>query len=372
MKNLCLLLAILLTNNLAAQNTYVFTGSYNWDKNTKGIYVFQLDTTTGKLDSVLSYTGIANPSFITLSPNGRVLYACTESKTPGAGSVSAFAFDPVQKTLTFINSQPSGGENPVYVNVYPNGKWLVNANYTEGSVAVYPINNDGSIAPAVQHISYTEKSIDPERQDKSHVHAAIFSSDGRYVYFPDLGADIIRGYPFDSTKDKPLNLSGIVTHHTVPGSGPRHLAFHPNGQFAYCTEEMAGYISVYKYNNGKLDSMQRISAHQGNEKPGYESSDIHVSPDGRFLYAANRGKENNIAIYAIAKDGRLHFIGYQSTYGQHPRNFTIDAAGRFLIVANVVSGNIVVFKRDSKTGRLKMTGTAGNLKNPTSVQIGQY
>lgn len=370
MKNLCLLLAILLTGKLAAQNTYVFSGSYNWDKHTKGIYVFQLDTATGKLDTVLSYTGVANPSFITLSSDGRILYACTESKTPGAGSVSAFAFDPQQKTLSFINSQSSGGENPVYVSVSPDGKWLVNANYTEGSVAVHPLNDDGSIAPAVQQVSYTERSVNKERQDRSHVHSAIFSSDGRYVYFPDLGGDVIRGYPFDNLSKKPLGVSKLIAHKTVPGSGPRHLAFYK--QFAYCTEEMAGYISVYRYNNGTLDSLQRISAHQGNKSSDYESSDIHVSPDGRFLYAANRGTENNIAIYKIADDGKLHFIAYQSTYGQHPRNFAIDATGRFLIVANVVSGNIVVFKRDSKTGMLKMTGTAENLKNPTSVQIKQY
>lgn len=368
------MLAFLITGKLAAQNTYVFTGSYNWDKHTKGIYVFQLDTATGKLDSVLSYTGIVNPSFIMLSSNGRVLYACTESKTPGAGSVSAFSFDPVRKTLHFMNSQPSGGENPVYVNVDANGKWLVNANYTEGSLSVYPLNQDGSIAPAVQNIHYTERSIHPERQDRSHVHSAIFSSDYKYVYFPDLGADLIRGYAFDSAAEKPLDTAAMTIHRAVPGSGPRHLAFHPGGKYAYCTEEMAGYISVYKYNNknGQLDSIQRISAHRGQQTSDYESSDIHVSPDGRFLYAANRGKENNIAIYRISEEGQLHFIAYQSTYGQHPRNFTIDATGRFLIVANVVSGNIVVFKRNSKTGKLTMTGTAEQLKNPTSVQIRQY
>lgn len=374
MKNLRLwfLLVITTAGKLSAQNTYVFAGSYNWDKSSKGIYVYQLDTLTGQLQPTLSFSGVANPSFLIVSPDGRFLYACTESKTPNAGSVSAFAFDPVNKTLTFLNSQSSGGENPVYVNVYPNGKWLINANYSQGSVSVYPLREDGSIDSAIQHISYTERSINPERQDRSHVHSVVFSSDLRYVYFPDLGADKIRAYPFDSSARIPLNVSGVIVHQTVAGSGPRHLSFHPGGKYAYCTEEMAGYISAYRYNNGRLDSLQRISAHQGDSSIDYEGSDIHVSPDGRFLYAANRGKANNIAIFSIARDGRLHFITYQPTYGEHPRNFAIDASGRFLVVANVNSGNIVVFKRDRKSGRLKKTDTVANLKNPSSVQIRQY
>jgi 6-phosphogluconolactonase (cycloisomerase 2 family) len=375
MKNLRLWFLLVITTaggKLSAQNTYVFVGSYNWDKSSKGIYVYQLDTSTGQLRLRLSFSGVVNPSFLTVSPDGRFLYACTESKTPNAGSVSAFAFDPVYKTLTFLNSQPSGGENPVYVTVYPNSKWLINVNYTQGGVSVYPLREGGGIDSVIQHISYTEGSINPERQDRSHVHSAVFSPDYRYIYFPDLGADKIRAYPFDSIGQTPLNVSAVIIHQAVAGSGPRHITFHPGGKYAYCTEEMAGYISVYRYNNGRLDSLQRISVHRGHSSTDYESSDIHVSPDGRFLYAANRGKENNIAIFSIANDGRLHFITYQRTFGKHPRNFTIDATGRFLVVANVNSGNIVVFKRDGKSGRLKRTGTVANLKNPSSVQIRQY
>jgi 6-phosphogluconolactonase (cycloisomerase 2 family) len=135
---------------------------------------------------------------------------------------------------------------------------------------------------------------------------------------------------------------------------------------------MAGYISVYRYNDGRLDSLQRISAHPDNGATGYESSDIHLSPDGRFLYAANRGTENNIAIFAVGDDGRLELIDYQSSFGEHPRNFAIDATGNFLIVANVVSGNIIVFRRNVKTGRLRKTGMVSNLRNPCSIQIHRY
>ncbi len=371
-KTILLLITILTCINLYSQDNYVFFGSYNWDKTTNGIYVYQLDTINGRLKKITTVKNIVNPSFLTLSPNGKYLYACTESKTPDAGSVSSFEFNPEKKILNFMNSQKSGGENPVYVTVHQNGKWLINGNYTEGSVSVYPIAEDGKIEPFTQNFQYTEGSIDPKRQDRSHIHSTIFSPNYDFIFFPDLGADKIRCYQFDSNQRQPLQTSEKPFEKSPLGSGPRHFTFHPTGKFGYCIEELSGTISAYKYENGKLDTFQRINTHPETLKSGFESSDIHISPDGKFLYASNRGQENNIAIFSIAEDGILKNIGYQSTLGEHPRVFALNPSGSFLIATNTGNGNVIVFKRDKETGLLKKVGKKITIRNVSCVQIKQY
>lgn len=367
-----ILFALFIGFNCYSQNTYVFVGSYNFNKVKKGIYVFKLDTITGRLKKIITVKNVLNPSYLTVSPNGNYIYACTDTKTPNAGSVSSFEFKPQNKTLTFISSQKSGGENPVYLMVHKNGKWLVNANYTEGSIAVHSLAEDGKISPIIQSFSYLEGSIDKERQDRSHVHSSVFSPNCDFIFLPDLGADKIRCYQFDSLLKQPFRETPYPFTQSVLGSGPRHFAFHPNGKYAYCVEEIAGFVSVYKYDNGKLGSIQRIATHSDEITEGFSSSDIHVSPDGRFLYASNRGEENNIAIFSIANDGTLKAVGYQPTFGRTPRIFAIDSKGKFVIVANQSTGNIVVFKRDTVTGLLTKTGNEMKVKNASCVQIKQY
>ncbi|AYN04716.1 MULTISPECIES: lactonase family protein [unclassified Flavobacterium] len=371
-KTTFLLITILTCINLYSQDNYVFFGSYNWDKTTNGIYVYQLDTINGRLKKITTVRNIANPSFLTLSPNGKYLYACTESKTPDAGSVSSFEFNPEKKTLNFMNSQKSGGENPVYVTVHKNGRWLINGNYTEGSVSVFPIAEDGKIEPIAQNFQYTEGSVNPKRQDRSHIHSTIFSPNYDYIFFPDLGADKIRCYQFDSNQSQPLQTTENPFEKAPLGSGPRHFTFHPNGKFGYCIEELSGTISAYKYINGKLDAFQRINTHPETLKNNFESSDIHISPDGKFLYASNRGLENNIAIFSITEDGILKNIGYQSTLGEHPRVFALNPSGSFLIATNTGNGNVIVFKRDKETGLLKKVGKKITIRNVSCVQIKQY
>jgi 6-phosphogluconolactonase (cycloisomerase 2 family) len=373
LKNLTILLITLCSwLNFHSQNTYAFFGSFNRDKNTEGIYVYELDTISGNLSKITSFTGILNPSFLTLSPNGKYVFACTESKTQNGGKVSSFEFKPENKSLTFINSQKSGGENPVYLTVHQNGKWLVNGNYTEGSVSVYPISENGKIETYVQNFQFSEGSINPDRQDRSHIHSTVFSPDFEYIFLPDLGADKIRSYKFENNNKEPLKTSENPFIQTTLGSGPRHFTFHPNGKFAYCIEEMGGAVSVYSYDNGKLNNLQRINTHSEKYKDDFESSDVHISPDGKFLYASNRGKENNIAIFSIQNDGMLKTIGYQSTKGKHPRVFALDPTGKFLITTNAVSGDVVVFKRNSETGLLKKVGKKIKIKNASCVQIKKY
>ncbi|WP_185113193.1 MULTISPECIES: lactonase family protein [unclassified Chryseobacterium] len=372
MKIFQLLIAVLICSNLYGQKTFVFLGSFNWDKEKEGIFVYELDTVSGNLSKMTSVKNIRNPSFLALSKSGKYLFACTDSKTENSGSVSSFEFNPKDASLTFINSQNSGGENPVYLMAHQSDKWLVNGNYTEGSASVYPVSENGIIQPFVQNFQFSEGSVNKDRQERAHIHSTVFSPDFKYVFLPDLGADKIRCYQFDDSKKMPLLPCDEPFVKTVPGSGPRHLTFHPNAKFAYLIEEMGGALSAYQYDSGKLKNIQRIAAHSDDLKQNFESSDIHISPDGKFLYASNRGSENNFAIFSIQNDGILRKLGYQSTKGKHPRVFGIDESGKFLIAANTGTGKAVVFKRNSKTGMLRKAGKKIKIENVSAVQIRRY
>lgn len=369
MKFLLLLLTACTCQLTYSQKCFVFFGSFNHDRNEEGLYVYQLDSINGKLDFKSSLSGIHNPSYITLSPDGQYLYACTESKTQNAGSISSFSFDKTKAELAFINTRPSGGENPVYLTTDNSGKWLVNANYTEAGISAYPLSNNGYINEAVQIFSYEEGSNNSGRQERAHIHAAVFSPDDKFIFVPDLGADKIRSYAFNIAQEKPLTEKTSID--TSPGSGPRHFTFHPNGKFAYCIEELSGLVTFYNYKEGALTSLQCIAAHPEAITEGFESSDIHISPDGKFLYATNRGKENNIAIFSINKGGILKTVGYQFTLGLHPRTFAIDPTGNYLIVTNVNSSTAVVFRRNKQTGLLVKTDQVA-IKNVSCVKIKNY
>lgn len=354
---------------LFAQTSYVFIGSYCEDKTTEGIYVYKLNLNTGALTKITSVKGILNPSYLALSPNGKYVYACTETATPNAGGVSSFEFNAQRKALTFLSSQETGGDNPAHVAVHKNGKWLVCSNYSGGSIAVFPLLTNGKIKPYSQLIEFKDSSIDKSRQEKSHIHQAVFSPKSDYVFFPDLGADKIRCYKFVETEARPLiDVLNPYTK-TAAGSGPRHFTFHPNGKFAYCVEELSGTIGVYTYTLGALEPLQNVYAYAEKHTEGFGGADIHISPDGKFLYASNRGVENNIAIFSIKPSGKLALIGHQSTLGNHPRNFTLDPSGKFLLVANKNSGEVIVFKRNSITGLLTDTHHQIKLRNPSCLKI---
>lgn len=367
-KTILLLLAIINVYTTYSQKSYVFFGSYTPDKSAEGIYVYQLDTIKGKLTKITSVKNISNPSYLSLSNNGQFLYACTESKTPNAGSVSSFKFNPQEKSLTFINSQKTNGENPVYLSLDHTEKWLIDANYTGSSLSVFPLAEDGKINPIVQHIPFTEGSINPERQKSSHIHSVFFSPDNDYIIAPDLGADKIRIFPFNANKKEPLDIQNTNFVKATPGSGPRHFAFHPNKKWGYSIEEIAGAISAYTIEKGQLNLIERTKIQSQKEITDFGSAEILISPDGNFLYVSNRGIENNISIYSIEKNGSLKSVGTQSSLGKHPRNFAISPSGKFLIVANMNSESVIVFKRDSKTGLLKKASKL-KLKNISCVKI---
>lgn len=373
-KYLYLLLISCYTLLTSGQNkTLLFVGTYTEGKVDKGIYIFEFDTSKGKLKLTGSGENLINPSFLTIAPNGQYLYACMESKLPQKGSVAAFKIDSIKGEISFINKQSSEGENPVYLTVDPSNQFIIIANYNAGNIAVFKTNVDGSIQPAAQIFNFSGSSIIKSRQEQSHIHAAVFSPTYDYIYCTDLGADKIRTFKFDSTQANPLQPIENLDIKTSLGSGPRHMTFHPNQHFAYCIEELNGMITAYSYSNGKLEAIQSIFSYS-KKQVDYGGADIHISPDGKFLYASNRlNNENTISIFSINdKNWQLTLVGHQKTFGDHPRNFIIDPSGKFLIVANLATNNLVVFKRNLKTGLLTKTKQEIKIPRPSCLLMRTY
>ncbi len=360
---------LLCTSLLSAQDYYLFVGTYTSGKS-KGIYVFRFNSTTGEAQWVSNTDSSNNPAFLAIAPNGKNVYAINEAGQDISGHVSAFSFDAATGQLQFINQQPSGGAGPCFVTTDKTGRWALVGNYVGGSLAALPIKADGSLAPFSQLIQHAGRSINPQRQEKPHVHSTFLSPDEQYVLAPDLGLDKVMIYEFNKNNRQPLKAAPVPYALSAPGSGPRHLTFHPNNRFVYLMEEMSGTVSVFAYDKGTLRKLQTIATHPADFKGQPGSADIHVSPDGKFLYASNRGEENNIAIFAIdGLTGRLAARGYQPVPGAWPRNFIIDPKGKFLLVANQKTNNIVIYKRDKETGMLQETLQQLEVPNPVCLKL---
>ncbi|GAB5552740.1 MAG: lactonase family protein [Saprospiraceae bacterium] len=351
---------------------FLFVGSYTDGEKKEGIYVYEFDLANGELKEVEREGNLINPSFLAISDNGKYLYACTETRLQTPGSVSAFQIDTLTGKITFLNKQSAGGRNPVHLAVDKNNQYVVNSSYTDAGVSIFKTDADGRLNPYSKLLEFGEGSnIVEGRQEESHVHSAHFSPDDEYLFAPDLGADKIRAFTFDES-DQLIQVENLDIN-TQAGSGPRHFTFHPNHKFAYSIEEISGQVVAYRYLNGQLDLIDSYFAYS-KEHEVYSSADIHISPDGKFLYASNRlTEENTIAIFKIDQNtGQLVLVGHQSTFGDHPRNFVIDPTGAFLLVANMNSGNIVVFKRDQKSGLLTKTASEIQVEKPSSLQMRQY
>lgn len=353
----------------AQKNVHLIVGTYTSGKS-EGIYVYEFNTKNAK-SNLLSSTKVSNPSFLSVSPNKKFVYAVTEDadSTNNGGGVVAYSFNKKKGTLTLINKQHSGGNHPCYVAVDNSGRWLFAGNYTSGNFSLFPLDDDGRIDPIQNNIQHFGNSINPERQEKPHVHGTFVSSDNKKLFVPDLGIDKVMVYGFDAANGN-LAESKPPFIQLPAGSGPRHLDFHPSGKYIYITEELTASVAVFTITeNGKYKLIQTISAVPENYKGGLSSSDIHVSPDGKFLYASSRGEANNIAIYSIdSNTGILTLAGHQSTLGNTPRNFNFDPTGNFLLVANQNSDNIVIFTIDHQTGLLTDTGKRIDVPNPVCIK----
>jgi 6-phosphogluconolactonase len=360
----------ILSSYAFCQSTYMVVGSYTDSKPMAGIHVYSFNNLSGATSLLCEGKDLVNPSFLTLSKNGKSVYACTESRIPNGGNLTTFTLDVISKKISQISKETSGGENPAYVSISPDQKFAFVANYNGGSLSVYSINTKDQTTKLLQTLSFAGSSVNIKRQEKSHIHSAELSPDQKYLFTPDLGSDLIRVFRFDKKSLTPLTEITEKNITTTPGSGPRHLIFHPNKKWAYCVEEMAGRVSAYSYKNGILTRTESYNTYK-NKFDEYSGADVHLSPDGKFLYVSNRLEtENTIAIYKVAdKSGALELIGHESTYGNQPRNFAIDPSGRFLTIANVLTNNIAIFKRDLVTGLLSKIDNEINMFNPSCIKF---
>lgn len=342
-------------------------GTYTSKDPDNGIHVYSFNNQTGEFSFRSKAVGVKNPSYLAVSKDSKNVYSVSE--TDGKGSINAYAFNRDSGELSFINSASAGGNGPCYVSVDNKKKLVFAGNYGGGSVSAIRLNEDGSLRSDIQTIQHEGSSVNTSRQDKPHVHASVLSPDNQYLFVPDLGTDKVNVYRIEASQSKPLTPAAQPFASVKPGTGPRHFTFHPNGKYAYLILEMDGSIDVFDYKDGKLTPKQSITMLADGFKGSVGAADIHVSPDGKFLYGSNRGDANEIVIYAIDKNGKLTYTSRQSVLGKTPRNFVIDPSGNFLLAANQNTDEIIVFKRDQKTGLLTDTGKKISVSMPVCLKF---
>ena len=352
---ICILFAAHQT--FAQTKDIIYAGSSS-TRGSKGIYVFEFDRNQGKLNEVQTVTEGSSPGFLTLSPDKKILYSIygKGTLTDGNGAVMSFKVDPATGFLTKLNEQSAGGKGPAHISIDPKGRFAYVSNYGDGTLSVLPINKDGSLAKASDFIRHTGGSIVVGRQEGPHIHSAIPSPDGRFIYVSDLGIDKIMIYKVnDEGKLSPAAMPFVAS---TPGSGPRHFTIHPNGKYAYSAEEISSTIASFQVNKetGALSALERVNMPPAGFTERNSAADIHFSPDGKFLYASNRGHESLVIFKVDDKTGKMSLVGHENTGGKHPRNFMMDKKGEFVLTANQNTDNIVVFKRDKKTGKLSPNG----------------
>ena len=355
----------------AAANSILYVGTYTGPVS-KGIYAWRFDATTGRTESLGLATENPNSSFMALRPDGKFLYSVQElGEYQGrkSGAVSAFAVEAATGKLTRLNDLATDGAYPCYVYVDPQGRNLLVSNYMGGSVAVFPLGEDGRLAPPSSFIQLTGKGVNPARQEAPHAHSINLTPDGRFAIVADLGTDRLMVYHFDSARGQ-LVPNRIPFARTAPGAGPRHLAFSTDARFVYVLNEMGGSITTYAFDAqaGTLLELGTVPTLPADFTGANKCAEIRVHPNGRFLYASNRGHDS-LAVFALDAEGGLKPLQTISTGGRTPRNFVLDPTGAYLFAANQESNTVVVFRIDSQTGMLTPTGAKLEVDGPVCLRF---
>jgi len=360
--SLLLIAALLFSAECYSRKYRFFIGTYTNTGKSEGIYLCKTDFSEKTITPVLVARNVINPSYLALSPDRKQLYAVNQNAE--TSTVSAFGFTSGTDSLTLINRVAARGASPCYIAAAKHH--VFTANYADGSISVLGRNNDGSLSAVQQLLKHTGRSSHPTRQSSPHVHQTILTPNGKYLAVCDLGTDKVILYRYNRQSRSADILTPCDSVTLKKGSGPRHLAFSRNGENSYVLQELDGSLTVLSLKRGRLSVVQESTVVT---KPGIETgaADIHLSPDGRFLYATNRGRANDITCFGVQKDGRIIFKSQLPCGGSGPRNFAITPDGQYLLVANQYSDNIVVFKRDTKTGALSETGMQIRVGAPVCI-----
>jgi 6-phosphogluconolactonase len=348
--------------NLTNTKLKAYVGTYTNGKS-EGIYSFVLDTTSGSLEDVKLAAKLDNPTYLSITNNNKYLYSVI--KTGNSGGTAAFSINNTSE-LELINYEVEEGSPPCHISLDSHNKYVFSANYHKGNVSVFPAREDGGLSKASSLVSHEGSGPNLKRQEKPHAHYSALTPEDKYLCVVDLGIDKLMTYTFNNgtlSKHKELLLK--------PACGPRHMVFHPNGRFAYILTELSAEVVALDYNDadGSFNIIQYISSLPANYSEENLGSAVHISPDGKFLYASNRG-HNSIAVFSIDKScGKLTLIAHTSTEGASPRDFTIAPGGDFLIAANQDSSNIVAFTIDKTTGRLSRVGDIITIPNPVCIKF---
>jgi 6-phosphogluconolactonase len=346
------------------ENFYVGTFT---SEGAEGIYLCTFDPGSGEIALKQVFKGVDDPSYLRKSQDGRFLFVVSrppqKTDTTG-GNVAAYRIME-NGSLVFVNKQPTHGDDPCYTDVSSDGKWLVVANYGGGSVALFPLNGDGSLNPASSVVQHRGSGPDIKRQTMAHAHSIRFSKQSDIIYAADLGIDKLLAYKIDSQVNRLISASQPFVA-LPPGSGPRHFEFSDDGKYCYVVNELSSTVVVYKNQDNQLTVMQTITALPQNFSGVSYCADIHLSPDGKLVYASNRGN-NSIVVFRRQEDGKLVTLKHVSTEGNWPRNFTLDPTGKYMLVANQRSHNIVVFRLEN--GIPVFTGKELKINAPVCLEF---
>ncbi|OQR57390.1 6-phosphogluconolactonase [Bacillus sp. CDB3] len=341
-----------------------YVGTYT-KENSEGIYTFTLNTEAKKISNVTLAAKLDNPTYVTINRNNQYLYSVV--KEGENGGIAAYSIDSHTGELKEKNRQVVEGASPCHISVDSGNHTVVTANYHKGTIESFVVNEEnGTVSPAVSIITHKGSGLNKERQEKPHAHYAGYTPDEKYVVGVDLGIDKLITYEIkDSTLIEVNSLS------VNPGSGPRHITFHPNGEYAYVMTELSSEVIALTYNpeEGSFTELQYISTVPEEFDENTQGSAIHTSSDGHFLYAANRG-HNSIAIFSVDQNsGQLTFVEHTSTEGNWPRDFVLDPTEKFLVVTNEKSHNLVLFSRNESTGKLTLLQPDVVVPEPVCVKF---
>lgn len=350
-------------------NLRMFIGTYTGGIS-RGIYSAQFDPAAGRINLGAATEGIENPSFLTLNARGTHLYAVSEvGEFAGVDGGGVVAYELVDGgALRELNRQPTHGGAPCHLALDPSGRFLIVANYSGGNAAVFPVQTDGSLEPASHVVQHEGSGPNAERQKGPHAHQVAFAPDGAFVFVVDLGIDRVVGYRLDADTGHLLEVPAAGMR-AAPGAGPRHLAFHPDGERVYIINELNSTLTAANYDaeSGRMEVTGTLSTLPEDYSGDNSCADVHVHPGGRFVYGSNRGHDS-IVVFEIEPNGDLMPIQHQSSGGRTPRNFTIDPGGRHLVVANQDTDSLVILEIDPTSGRLAPVGDPIEVPSPVCIR----